>query len=183
MTLLAQRWRLGDVNDVEALCRRVLDQQLRRLGAHLQPADYDDALSHLLEQAWQLFRRFDAERNESFAGYAGTYLPARTMDYWRGRFGRTAHHRPPPGSRSLDELDQAETDRLLAGVDDDLEQTHDTGLLEQLSPASRSLALRLVEGYSQADTADRNGTTQKATSAQMQRLREEIEWLTQDEAS
>jgi hypothetical protein len=90
--LLTQRWSLHDVEDVEALCGKALDDRLRRWGATLKEDDQEDAMSYLLARAWILYLRFDpwhkATRRRSFS----TFLYRRLRNYevinwYRIRFG------------------------------------------------------------------------------------------------
>lgn len=52
--LLGTPLALHDVRDVEAFVRALLDARLREWGARLRPAEYDDALTYLIERCWEL---------------------------------------------------------------------------------------------------------------------------------
>jgi hypothetical protein len=79
--LLSQRWSLHDVEDVEGLCGKALDNRLRRWGAVLDEQDNEDALSFLLARSWWLYLRFDpwhkATRRRSFS----TFLHRRLYNF------------------------------------------------------------------------------------------------------
>jgi hypothetical protein len=185
VTQLTDSWKLGDVRDVEKLCRSILDAQLRRFGAYLQHDDYEDAIADLFVHVWKMWSNFDPKRRvlgrdghtrpASFAGFVSANLPLRIADIYRARFGRSGAHRPPEGSCSLAELDPHDAELVLNAGDD--EEHHDaTGLLDALSPEAQRMALALLEGYARAELQRGVGITTKAASAQHERLREEVAW-------
>jgi hypothetical protein len=96
--VLNQRWSLHDVEDVEALCGKALDDRLRRWGATLKEGNHEDAMSFLLARAWILYLKFDpwfeATRRRSFS----TFLYRRLRNYevinpYRIRFGDSRHYK------------------------------------------------------------------------------------------
>ena len=97
--MLNSIWTLEDVDDVEGLCGKVLDNRLRRWGATLNEQDNEDALAFLLERSWELFDKFDpwheATRRRSFS----TFLYRRLYNYevinwYRLRFGDARYEKP-----------------------------------------------------------------------------------------
>jgi DNA-directed RNA polymerase specialized sigma24 family protein len=160
VTLLSQPLALGDVQDVEALCRSILSRELPKLSAWMSGDDEADALSHLFEHAWRLWQAFDSERNTSFAGYAGSILPLRLPDWYRGRFGRAGGRMLPAGSWSLD--DDARVDHDALAVMDDPEVS---GLLDVLSIAQRRIVLARIEGVPRAQLARMLGISQKTAAS------------------
>lgn len=110
--MLNGRLTLHNVNDTEALCRRVLDNHLRRTRAHLRPHDYDDAIAYLLTTAWEISQRYDPTRGTTFSTYAYRLLALRCIDWRRDQEGRTrwqfantTHERPRIDPLSLDHPD------------------------------------------------------------------------------
>lgn len=179
VTLLGSRLTLGDVHDVEALCRRILDDTLGRLGAFLPHHDHEDALTHLIAEAWLLHQRFDTKRNDSFAGYARSVLPRRMIDYYRARFGRGGARLEPAGSWSLDAQDADPHEAVFLSDDFDPAFRAQARAFDpdELSPGSRRLWEHLLDGLSQVEIAARRGETTKTLSAKMARLRAELEHL------
>jgi hypothetical protein len=87
--LLARRFALLDIDDVERFCRRVLTAHLRRTRAYLRPADEDDALAYLIALCWELSLRHDPAQGVTFATYAYRLLSLRVVDWRRQQEGRT----------------------------------------------------------------------------------------------
>jgi hypothetical protein len=120
VSLLGRPWQLHDVEDVEALCGRGLDNRLRRWGAVLNEQDNEDALSYLLARAWLLYLKFDpwyeATRKRSFS----TFLYRRIYNYevvnwYRLRFGDRRYPRKNPVVLSLDhDAELGELDELVS---------------------------------------------------------------------
>jgi DNA-directed RNA polymerase specialized sigma24 family protein len=160
VTLLAGKLVLGDVHDVEALCRSILNRELAERSAYMTEDDEQDALSHLFEHVVLLWQGFDSQRNTSFAGYVSAYLKLRLSDWYRSRFGRAGGRMLPVGSWSLDDDGRQEHDAL--AVMDDPEVS---GLLDVLSNGMRRIVLARIEGVPRAELARRLGVSQK-TAAQ-----------------
>jgi hypothetical protein len=123
--VLSQRWSLHDVEDVEALCGRVLDNRLRRWGAVLSEQDDEDAMAFLLSRAWTLYLKFDpwyeATRKRSFSTYAYRRLSFAVVDWYRAYFGDSRYK----GKVALVFLDDdaegelGELDELVSGGEGD----------------------------------------------------------------
>lgn len=79
---------LHDIRDTEKLCRRILDNHLRKTRATLNHHDTEDAVSYLIETAWELSLRYDPNRNTSFSKYAYSVLALRIVDWYRTRYYR-----------------------------------------------------------------------------------------------
>lgn len=84
--LLNGRLSLFDVDDVEGLCRKVIDVQLRKTHAHLRPDDLDDAVSFLIGRCYELSLRYDDSRGLAFSTYSYRILRLRVVDWYRARF-------------------------------------------------------------------------------------------------
>ena len=67
-SLLGGVLRLGEVEDVEGLVRKVLDDRLKTMGAFLNPTEYDDAPSYLIAEAWELWQRYDPSSKPTAPG-------------------------------------------------------------------------------------------------------------------
>jgi hypothetical protein len=106
VTLLSEPLALHDVRDVEAMCRSILDRQLRAYRAHyLNPDDYEDVLALFVSTAWEWSLTHDPDRELSFSSYLNRYLGPRLADWFRRRFG-DARYGPPPEVVTLEpELD------------------------------------------------------------------------------
>jgi hypothetical protein len=91
VSLLGRPWQLHDVEDVEALCGRVLDVRLRRWGAVLDEQDNEEALAFLIARAWELALKFDpwyeATRQRSFSTFLYRRLRFAVVDWYRLRHG------------------------------------------------------------------------------------------------
>lgn len=89
--------RHGEIEDVEALVRKVVDDRLRQWGARLKQWDKDDLVSYLIGVCWELSGRYDPakDRNPNFAAYAARILSLRVADWYRQRFGDTRHAEKP----------------------------------------------------------------------------------------
>jgi DNA-directed RNA polymerase specialized sigma24 family protein len=123
VSLLGRTWRLHDVEDVEALACKALDDTLRKGGAYLRPDQRDDCLAFLLATAWELSERWEPGRGGvSFATYCYRTLRLRVVDWHRQEYGRTrwkfahgTHVRDRPDVLSLD-ADHPGRDRLDASL-------------------------------------------------------------------
>lgn len=89
MSILASPLALHDVEDVEGLCRRALDDRLHFWGARLRQTMYDDFISELIVEAWQLSRRYDPKKGPSFTTHAYRILRLRVADCYRRHMGDT----------------------------------------------------------------------------------------------
>lgn len=96
VSLLNGQMTLGDVESAEALCRKVLDDRLRWSSAYLNPTEYDDALSYLLAECWNLYRRYDPDKGtQAFSTFAYRILWRRVPSWYRQRFGDTRYRAKP----------------------------------------------------------------------------------------
>lgn len=97
MSTLAGTLALRNVEDVEALVRKVADDRLRFWGARLRDWDHEDLVSYLIGVAWELSERYDPtlDRNPNFAAYASRICTLRCADWFRQRFGDTRHGERP----------------------------------------------------------------------------------------
>lgn len=179
---MAATLQLGDVRDVYAVCRKVLDDKLRNLGAYLPAEDREDAIQFLAMEAVKAHRKYDPTvrgwdgRSAEFKTYLYAVLERRVVDYYRQRFGRGGAHRAPAGSRSLDELDAPGRDRALPTTPDD--DGADAALaIERLSPEARYVAHMLRDGYSRVEIARHTGRTTRSIALVEGRIREEVVWL------
>jgi DNA-directed RNA polymerase specialized sigma24 family protein len=93
--VLSQRWSLHDVEDVEALCGKVLDDRLRRWGATLDEEAIEDCLAYLLARSWDLYIKFDpcfdATYKRSFSTFLYRRLRFAVVDWYRQRFEDNRH--------------------------------------------------------------------------------------------
>jgi hypothetical protein len=111
--LLPRQWRLHDIDDVEAFCRRVLE----RAGSRLYADEAEDALAYLISECWVLSSAYDPERGASFATFAYRALSRRLVDRARSKyrtrwvFKDRVYERPRPDLLSLNALNP-EHDRL-----------------------------------------------------------------------
>jgi hypothetical protein len=133
--LLSQRWSLHDVEDVERLCGKALDDRLRRWGAVLDEQDNEDAVSFLLARAWVLYLRFDpwfeATRKRSFSTFLYRRLYSFEVINWiRLRYGDSRYpDRPVVFSLDFDadgELSEL-VDTLSEGQSDPADSCIDLG--------------------------------------------------------
>jgi hypothetical protein len=95
--LLNSTWTLEDIDDVESLCCKVLDNRLRRWGATLNEQENEDAMSYLLARAWVLYLRFDPWHEATYRRSFSTFLYRRlynfeVINWYRQRFGDTRYH-------------------------------------------------------------------------------------------
>ena len=105
--MLSQRWSLHDVEDVEALCGKVLDNRLRRWGAVLSEQDNEDAMSFLIARAWELSLKFDPWHEATYERSFSTFLYRRlrnfeVINWYRFRFKDRRYHRDEPVLLSLE---------------------------------------------------------------------------------
>jgi hypothetical protein len=129
VSLLGRPWALRDVEDVEAFARSILDVRLQRLGAHLRPDLYDDAIAYLLEVAVRADRKYDPSRASSFEQFLAWRFSNSVVDWYRKELGRTrfvfatyTHERAIPDVLSLDaESSEGVLDGALAREQGDFE--------------------------------------------------------------
>jgi DNA-directed RNA polymerase specialized sigma24 family protein len=105
---------LHGVDDLEALCAKALDDQLRAMRAHLRPHDHEDALAYLVSEAWLLSERYDPARGWSFSKFCYQTCRRRTIDWYRKRYQYARRDRPPKPELPLSLDDQLE--QALAGI-------------------------------------------------------------------
>jgi hypothetical protein len=67
--VLNEKWSLGDIDDVEAVVRSVLLAELGKRDVLLTDSAFDDALAHLLAEAWIAWEKFDPGRGLAFSTY------------------------------------------------------------------------------------------------------------------
>lgn len=98
----------GAVRDIEAFCRRILDNALDHWDMYITDEEYDEAVQELVEQALKLERKYDPQRSPSFAGYAHHILARRVVDAGPRRIlGRSGGR---IAERSHEELDERTTE-------------------------------------------------------------------------
>jgi hypothetical protein len=117
--VLSQRWSLHDVEDVEGLCGKVLDNRLHRWGGVLSDQDHEDAMSYLLARAWVLYVKFDPWHEATHKRSFSTFLYRRIYSYevvnwYRLRFKDGRYNRDDPVVLSLDH----DADGELSGLDE-----------------------------------------------------------------
>jgi hypothetical protein len=85
--------------DAEAFARYHLDRAFERFPAgamYLRDDEYEDSLSALIFHLVRMEKTFDHDRNDSFEGFAKTYLPKRAVDVGPrrvlGRNGNKLHN-------------------------------------------------------------------------------------------
>jgi DNA-directed RNA polymerase specialized sigma24 family protein len=89
VVVLNAKWSLGDVDDVEAVVRAVLVAELGKRDVRLTDSAFDDALAHLLSEAWIAWNHFDPGRGLAFSTYLRQQLKLRHIDHIRKVRGRT----------------------------------------------------------------------------------------------
>jgi hypothetical protein len=107
--LLAARFELFDVPDVEALCVRAARGWTTKTKARLSPEDFESLVTFLVEAVWWMSERYDPELSSSFKAIALGRLSNRATDWFRTHRGRTrwqfsghTYERERPNSISLD---------------------------------------------------------------------------------
>jgi hypothetical protein len=86
MSLLPRPLELHNIRDVEAFCRRILDNHIRKT-SNLGPDDYDEALAYLIGETWILSERFTPNGpHVKFSPYAHKLLNCRIVDWRRSRY-------------------------------------------------------------------------------------------------
>lgn len=126
-----QRLVLGNVNDAEGLCRKVLKAWLDKsgTGAFVGPTgppqsdgklDAEEALAHLQQEVWRIYLAWTPKLSPSFLGRASKLLPMR-LDEWSRDASGEAQSRP--GGRRFPKAHAASVsvslDGLNSGGDDD----------------------------------------------------------------
>ena len=179
---------LHDVDDVELLCRRVLETRLSEWGAHLRRDLYEDALAYLVATAWELSTVYDPELGPSFSTYCYRLLRRRLVDWYRSTFG-DSRHAPRPELVSLDRalrLDgDQELEERLGQVDDGYERVLAAESaripLDTLSEEARwtleHVARPLANGSSSEELARRLGKSRRHLNRHLDELREELRLL------
>jgi hypothetical protein len=115
--VLSQRWSLHDVEDVERLCARALDNRLRRWGAVLDDQDNEDCLAYLIARSWVLFLRFDPWHEATHKRSFSTFLYRRlysfeVINWYRLRFRDSRYHDEDPIVLSLNQNADGELSEL-----------------------------------------------------------------------
>lgn len=178
-SLLNGTLQLGPVENAEALGRRVLDDRLRYSSAHLNPTEYEDALSYVIAEAWVLWRGFDPDRStQSFSTYAYRILWNRVSSWYRQRFGDT-RYRANPVFVSFDEAQDL----------DDLEYDSSADItiytrinVAALSPDARNVLKKIVEPMVEKDLtaeqiAEEFGYSRRWVARGLERLRAELDYV------
>jgi RNA polymerase sigma factor (sigma-70 family) len=130
--LLASRFELHDLADVEQLCTRAARKWCERSGTRLSHTDFDDLASFLVAAVWRMAERYDPERSSSFEAIVRNRLGNRCTDWLRSHAGRTrwqfgdhTYERELPRPVSLDAPTSADGGSIADGVgalDRDLER-------------------------------------------------------------
>jgi DNA-directed RNA polymerase specialized sigma24 family protein len=151
--------------DVEALAARALGDQLGTMGATLRHDDHEDALSYVIAAVWQASLKYDPERSISFSTFAYQLSRRRTIDWFRGRYGRT---RWTFG-------DGYQYDRERPNIYPSMPSTVNwKGLSEQGKDTLRTIAVPISLGYSPAEVADSLGVSSRMVHNALEELRGEI---------
>jgi hypothetical protein len=111
--LLHGRLALYDVDDAEAFCGRILDDQLRAFGVRLRRHDTEDALAFLVSECWRLSVRYDPNVGQKFSTYARRQLRLRFVDFLRAKLGRTRWSQSDRGRVERPRRDLVSLDGLL----------------------------------------------------------------------
>jgi DNA-directed RNA polymerase specialized sigma24 family protein len=168
-SLLNGRLRLGEIENTEAFARTVLDERLRRWGAFLNRTKYDDALSFLIAETWQLYERYDPARGTRFSTYAYRILWRRVASWYRQRFVDNRFYEKPTFV-SWDEND------LVEATEPDL---HSRINERVLTPEGRLVLERIArpmveQDMSQDEIAARFGQPRRWVMEELKRLRVEL---------
>jgi DNA-directed RNA polymerase specialized sigma24 family protein len=143
--VLNGRLALFDVDDTESLAARALADQLRSMGASLREHERDDALAYLIATVWEASLKYDPERFLSFSTFAYQLSRRRTIDWFRGRFGRTRwslsngyeHDRERPDIYPLEAALDGELEGALGGGQGHFADDRSPDLLGVLTDRSR----------------------------------------------
>ncbi len=117
--MLAGRLTIGQIDDLEALCRSITATWLRQHKAYLAEHEHDDLLAFVLAEAALFARDHDASANGTLAGLVAAKSHHLCVEWYRARFGRTGHRRPQDGQvwEDIDSAVAGETaDRPLRGL-------------------------------------------------------------------
>jgi RNA polymerase sigma factor (sigma-70 family) len=175
--LLNGRLRLGEVESAELFCRQVLEDRLRRMGAFLNPTEYEDCLSYLVADAWALWQRYDPAKGSRFSTFAYRILSRRVASWYRQRF-QDGRYMPRVTWVSLDEeLDAAVAASVAVPADAEL---HSRINVQALTPEARLVLERIArpmveEEITQDELAVRFGQPRSWVTRGLQRLKEELE--------
>lgn len=196
--LLSAPLKLHDVDDVEGLAGRVLEERLREWRATLPADKGEDALAFLIETAWELSLDHDGAI-QAFSTRAYRTLRLRLVDWYRREFG-DSRHAPRPIELSLDhELELADTasgswvDTLIDSAENVEEAAfHSVAFGLEWSDLSsesfftmRDIGRPLAAGESLEAIARRLGESRRRVNARLELLRAELlakrpdlpEWL------
>ena len=170
--LLATRYQLHDLDDVEALCARAARTWATKTEARLSPEDMESLVAFLIAAVWRMSRTYDPARSSSFKAIVLGRLSNRATDWFRIYAGRTrwqfsghVYERERPRPVSLDAAagdDGGTLADALGSVDLDLEASSSPdpfgGLLVHRDSEAdwdlslvRALARRLLRERSQRD--------------------------------
>lgn len=163
--LLATRYELFDLDDVEALCARAARTWTTKTEARLSPQDMESLVAFLIAAVWRMSLTYDPARSSSFKAIVIGRLSNRATDWFRTHRGRTrwqfsghTYERELPQPVSLDAHtgdDGPELAESVGAVDRDLEASVGAdlfgGLLDDRdgeadwdTPLVRALARRLL---------------------------------------
>lgn len=138
---------------------------IAKSGLSLSHAEHEDALAHLLGEAFQLAERYDASRG-SFSNHATRGLRTRLVDWQRQRLGRTkwqfkdrVHIRERP---------------VIVSLDDDVVGAEPAGSLAEGAWATVNIGWPLSSGASMKELSAQLGESQKWLEAQLERLQREL---------
>lgn len=111
--LLASRYELFDIPDVEALCVRAARTWTTKTEARLSPHDFESLTAFLIAAVWRMSRTYDPARCSSFKAVVVGRLGNRCVDWLRTHRGRTrwqfgshTYERELPRPVSLDQADE-----------------------------------------------------------------------------
>ena len=87
--LLATRYELFDLPDVEALCARAARTWTTKTEARLSPEDMESLVAYLIAAVWRMSLTYDPARSSSFKAIVIGRLSNRATDWFRKHRGRT----------------------------------------------------------------------------------------------
>lgn len=167
---------LHDVEDPILFARNALNDELRRRGAWLDPARFDDAIGYFSELLVKLSRRYDPSLGLSFSTWAYDILCKRYTDFLRkdrgdSRYGNDGREQAvhDPDSYRTSQTD-ADTGDVLALID----QLDHSGLSMNARGALRHLVSRITEGVPASQAAEQLGLSSREARRDLKRLRAEL---------
>lgn len=177
MSITTQRsLRMHDVEDIDSFIGLLLNDQLKKRGAHLQRDKWEDAHSYLLEVVLTNEAKWDDDKHPKFSDWVRIVVSKRLVDWYRKELGDSRYQTKRPMIVSLNEWEEAGT---TSNFSDDSDtkisiQAAFGGLSEKGRWILHNVATPYSEGHTFGEIADAHDKSNRWVREQLALLQAEL---------